>query len=573
MQPLSVVPDSATPDSTLRKSAPRTGSTPGGAILHLQASTPTWRRRVFGATQLSQGKLWLGIICTGIAAALLLPLAYLLLRASNVGIGTALNLLIHPRSLQIFWNSVVLVVWVTGLSLALSIPLAWLTVRTDLPGKRIWSVLCALPLVIPSYVGAYALVAMMGPRGIVQGWLAPLGIERLPSIYGLPGAVWALTIFSFPYLFLSVRAGLQRLDPATEEAARSLGYGAWQTFWRVTLPSLRPSLAAGGLLVALYVLSDFGAVAILRFNSFTRAIYIQYLTSFDRSLASLLALVLVLVSIFLLFAAQRFQGTQRYYRAGTGVGRRQHEIELGQWKWPALALCLAVVSASLLMPTGVVVYWLVRGILAGESLQPVLQATLNSLQAATLAALACVLLAMPLAYLTARYSGAFSSWILRAVYVGNGLPAIVVAISLVFFGANYAPVLYQTLFTLLFAYVVRFLPEGLGTIRASLMQISPRMEEAARSLGLNRRAMIYKVLIPLLRPGLWAGFALVFLSTIKELPATLLLSPSGFSTLATQIWSATDEAFFTRAAAPSLILLTVSALSIFLILRQEADEA
>lgn len=570
MQNIPTSHDSQMPDSQLQNPAAR--AIPQPAPGHARA----WRTRLSRGAQISQGKAWLGVICTLIAAALLLPLAYLLLRAADVGIIRSYELLSNPRALQIFWNSIILVVWVTGLSLILSIPLAWLTIRTDLPARRLWSVLCALPLVIPSYVGAYALVAMMGPRGIVQGWLEPFGIMRLPSIYGLPGAVWALTIFSFPYLFLSVRAGLQRLDPATEEASRSLGYGPWQTFWRVTLPSLRPSLAAGSLLVALYVLSDFGAVAILRFNSFTRAIYIQYLSSFDRSLASLLALVLVLLSIFLLFAAQRFQGAQRYYRAGTGAGRTQSVIRLGRWKWPALLLCVFVVTGSLLLPTGVVVYWLVRGLLAGESLQPVLQATWNSLQAATLAALVCVILAMPLAYLTARYSGAFSNWILRAVYVGNGLPAIVVAISLVFFGANYAPMLYQTIFTLLFAYVVRFLPEGLGTIRASLMQISPRMEEAARSLGLNRRAMIYRVLIPLLRPGLWAGFALVFLSTIKELPATLLLSPSGFPTLATQIWSATDEAFFTRAAAPSLILLAVSALSIFLILRQESvatDEA
>jgi iron(III) transport system permease protein len=528
-----------------------------------------WKQRVRTWARLSQGKVWLGIICIAITALLLLPLVYLLLRASGVGLQNSLAILLQPRSLQIFWNSVILVIWVTGLSLVLALPLAWLTVRADLPGRRIWSVLCALPLVIPSYVGAYALVAMMGPRGIVQGWLSPLGVERFPSIYGLWGAVWALTIFSFPYLFLSIRAGLQRLDPATEEVARSLGFGPWQTFWRVTLPALRPSVAAGGLLVALYVLSDFGAVAILRFNSFTRAIYIQYLTSFDRTLAALLALVLVFLSVFLLFAAQRFQGSQRYYRAGTGASRAQALVDLGAWKWPALGYCFAVITASLLLPTGVVVYWLIRGFLAGESLQPVLTATLNSLQAATLAAFVCVILALPLAYLTARYVGLFSNWILRGVYVSNGLPAIVVAISLVFFGANYAPALYQTIFTLLFAYVVRFLPEGLGTIRASLMQISPRMEEAARNLGLSRLAMVYRVLIPLLRPGLWAGFALVFLSTIKELPATLLLSPSGFPTLATQIWSATDEAFFTRAAAPSLILLTVSALSIFLILRQE----
>ena len=202
-----------------------------------------------------------------------------------------------------------------------ALPLAWLTIRTNLPARRLWSILTALPLVFPSYVGGYAFVAMMGPQGIVQGWLEPMGIERLPSIYGLPGTAWVLTIFTYPYLLLSIRAGLRNLDPALEEAARNLGYGPWQTFRRVTLPALRPAIAAGSLLVSLYVLSDFGAVSIMRYNSFTRVIYIQYLSSFDRSLAALLSLVLVAMTIMLLFTAQRFQGRQRLYRAGIGSAR------------------------------------------------------------------------------------------------------------------------------------------------------------------------------------------------------------------------------------------------------------
>ncbi len=178
-------------------------------------------------------------------------------------------------------------------------------------------------------------------------------------------------------------------------------------------------------------------------------------------------------------------------------------------------------------------------------------------------------LALPVAYLTVRFPSRYSTWVYRSSYLGNGLPGIVIALSLVFFGANYAPFIYQTLAMLLFAYVVRFLPEAAGTIRSGLLQISPRLEEAARSLGLNRRRTVWRVTLPLLRPGIWAGVALVFLSAMKELPATLLLGPTGFTTLATQIWSATGEAFFTRAAAPALILLAVSALSMTLILRQE----
>ena len=509
-------------------------------------------------------------LTTGIIAALmLLPPAYLILRALGVGVAHAVEMLVQPRTLQVIANSAVLALLVTGLSLLFALPLAWLTVRTDLPGRRVWSILTVLPLVYPSYVGGYAFVATMGPRGIIQDFLEPLGIERLPSVYGLPGATWVLTIFTYPYLLLAVRAGLRNMDPALEEAARNLGYGAWQTFRHVTLPALRPSIAAGSLLVALYVLSDFGAVSILRFNSFTRAIYVQYVSSFDRSLAAVLSLVLVVMTILLLFAAQRFQGQQRLYRAGVGTARTLHPVPLGRWRMPALLFCTGVVTASLILPTAVVTYWLMRGVQAGESLLPVWAAAGNSVKAAVLAGAVAVVLALPVAYLAVRFPSRYSLLVSQAVYLGYGLPGIVIALSLVFFGANYAPMVYQTLAMLIFGYTVRFLPQAMGNVRTGLMQISPRLEEAGRSLGVGRRVMLRRITLPLLRPSIWTGAALVFMSTLKELPITLLLGPTGFTTLATQIWAAADEAFFARAAAPSLLLLAVSAVGVGIILRQE----
>ncbi len=514
----------------------------------------------------------LNVIAALIAGMMLLPLTYLIWRSLSAG--NALDLIFRASTVRILWNSVLLAALVTGFSLLLSLPLAWLTVRTDLPGRRLWSVLITLPLVFPSYVGGYALVAMLGPRGMVQNWLEPLGVERLPSVYGLVGATYALTIFTFPYLLLTIRAGLRNLDPALEEASRGMGYGPWQTFRRVTLPALRPAIAAGVLLVALYVLSDFGAVSILRYNSFTRAIYVQYLSSFDRSYAALLSLVLVALTLLLLFGAQRIQGRSRpYYRMGAGAARSMQRQALGAWRWPALALCGSVVLAGLFVPLSVVVYWLVRGLRVGEPLLPAFQATFHSVQASTLAALAAIILALPVAYLAVRFPSRYSNLISQSVYVGYGLPGIVIALSLVFFGANFLPWLYQTLTMLIFAYVVRFLPQATGTVRTSLLRMSPRLEEAARSMGASRSRTIGRITLPLLRPGIWTGAALVFLSTMKELPATLLLGPTGFTTLATQIWSATQEAFFTRAAVPSLILLAVSAVSIAIILGQEERDA
>lgn len=508
-----------------------------------------------------------------IALLLLVPLFYLFLRAASVGPSAAIELLVRSRVLTVMGNSLGLALVVTAISLLVSLPLAWLTVRTDLPGRRLWSILTVLPLVFPSYVGSFALLAMMGPRGMLQGWLEPLGVERLPSIYGWTGAAWALTLFTYPYLLLGIRAGLRNMDPALEEAARNLGHSPWQTFLRVTLPGLRPAIGAGSLLVSLYVLSDFGAVSMLRFNTFTRAIYLQYTSSFDRSLAALLALILLLMTVLLLFASRWLEGAGRYYRSSSGVQRKHKVVALGRWTVPALLLCLFVVTATLIMPLSVVVYWLVRGVLSGESLLPVWIATWNSMRASTLAALACVVLAFPIVYLAVRYPRRSSTVISQSIYVGYALPGIVVALSLVFLGANYLPLLYQSLTMLIFAYTVRFLPQAAGSIRTSLLQVSPRLEEASRSLGRNRRQTLARITVPLLQPGIWSGAALVFLTTMKELPATLLLSPTGFTTLATQIWSAVGEAFFARAAAPALILLGVSALSVGIILRQEERSA
>lgn len=510
-----------------------------------------------------------------VVAAAMLPLVYLVIRAAGAA-PRAWEQLLQPRTLAIFANSALLVVTVTGAALLLAVPLAWLTSMTDLPGRRFWTIATTLPLVIPSYVGAYAILTMFGPRGILQGWLAPLGVERLPEIYGFPGAWLALTLFTYPYVLMTVRAAWRRLDASLEEAARSLGHGPWSAFRRATLPHLRPGMAAGGLLVALYTLSDFGAVSLLRFNVFTQAIFVQYRSSFDRSLAALLSLLLVATTLAILWAEQRAQGrSSRLYRSHGSSARPPKLVRLGKWTWPALFFCGFVVVLALGLPLGVTIYWLAPGLLGQASIDwpDVGRAALNSLYAAGLAALVTSLAALPVALVSARYCHRLTHLLERASHVGYGLPGLVIALSLVFFGANYAPFLYQTLALLIFAYAVRFLPQAVGSTRTSLLQVNPRLEEAGRNLGLSSWQVWLKVTLPLVRPGILAGTALVFLTTIKELPATLLLGPTGFDTLASEIWSATAEAFFAKAAAPALILVAVSSLSIAVILSQDRDHA
>jgi iron(III) transport system permease protein len=490
-----------------------------------------------------------------IVALVLLPLAYLLVRAGSGGFA-AWEVLGRRGTAELVLRTVLLVAAVVAAAVALGVPLAWLVARTDLPAPRFWAAVLALPLVIPSYVAALALLGALGPRGLLQRLLeGPFGVERLPEIYGFPGAFLALTLSTYPYVFLLAAAGLRSLDPALEEAARSLGRRPLAVFARVTLPALRPSIGAGGLLVALYALADFGAVSLMQYRALTHAIYLQYRSLFDRTPAAVLGLVLVALTAVVLLAEARTRRRARYHRTAPGAARAPRRVALGPWRWPAVALCCAVAGLFLALPLAVLVYWAARA----DEVEIAWEAAGSSLLASGLAALVAVVAAVPVAYLAERHRASWTRALERAAYSANALPGIVIALALVFFAARYAGPLYQSLALLVFAYVVRFFPQALAGAGSALRGIDPRLEEAARGLGRSPLAVAARVTAPLAAPGLLAGAALVFLSAMKELPATLLLRPIGFDTLATEIWRHTATGSYSRAAPAALLLIVVSA--------------
>jgi len=516
--------------------------------------------------------LWLLGPSVFIALAMLVPVAYLALRSAGAS-DSAWELLFRARTAWTLGRTALLAVSVTGVAVLLAVPLAWLTARSDLPWRRFWGVVSVLPLVIPSYVSAFLVVSALGPRGLLQQMLEPLGVERLPEIYGLPGATLALGLLTYPYVLLTVRGAMENLDASLEQSARSLGYGPWRAFWHVTLPQLRPAIAAGALLVALYTLSDFGAVSLMRYETFTWSIYQQYQSAFDRSVAAVLSLALVAMATAILVLESRSRGRMKYYRSGSGASRRAGVTRLGRWRWPAAAFCGIVASLALALPVAILGYWLARGIAAGEALSPLWSEARNSLYGSVLAALVAAALAVPAAALLVRHPGKLSRGLEFTSYVGYALPGVVVALALVFFGANYARPVYQSIWLLVFAYVVLFFPVALSAVRSAMVQINPRLEEAARGLGLSPPKVMARVTFPLLRPGVLAGAALVFLVAMKELPATIILGPLGFATLATAIWSASSEAFFARAAAPGLLLILLSSVPMaFLVVRLRSPE-
>lgn len=503
-----------------------------------------------------------------VGVAMALPVLYLTIRAFAGG-AEPIGEILRPRTLETLAATLALAVAVTATAVAVALPLAWLTVRTDLPLRGALSVLAVLPLAIPSYVAAFAILTFLGPRGLLQGALAgPLGVARLPDVTGFPGALIALTLVTYPYVYLSVASALGRMDPRLEEASRALGAGPWRTFWRITIPLLRPAMAAGALLVGLYTLSDFGAVSLMRYGSFTRVIYSYYQASIDRSAAATLGLLLVALTAGVLALELLTRGRARQHSSGAGAARRMQLTRLGQWRTPALVFGWGMTFSCLGIPLGAVGYWSLRGAGAEEALAGVWTAAGRSALASGLAAWAAVAMAIPIAYLAARYRGWMVKMLEGLTYSSYALPGIVLALSLVFFAANYVPALYQSLALLVFAYVVRFLPQAIGPARSTLLQVKPRLEESARSVGRGPLQALTSVTLPLMRPGLMAGGALVFLTAMKELPATLLLGPTGYETLATRVWMAADEGFFAQAGSPALLLIVVASVPmLFLIPR------
>lgn len=504
------------------------------------------------------------------ASAACVPLVYLLVRAAQAD-ADDWSLVWTDGTLHLLLNTVGLTVAVTASCAAIALPIAYLTERTDVPFASFWRSITVTPLAIPSYVGAFAFIIALGPRGSLQDLLAPLGVESIPQIYGFFGAWLTLTLFTFPYLLLVVRAGLRDLDPSIEESARSLGQSAWGAFWRVTVPQLRVPIATGSLLVALYVISDFGAVSFMRFETFTWALYSRIKSAFDLSGAAVLSLVLVgLVAVVLLVDWSQRRNA-RYHRLGSGAARVPRLVTLGRLRWPAVFGMAVIMVVALCVPVAVLFHWLAVGLNHGETFPGIWSAALNSVYASALAGGVTVAVAIPITVVVIRRPGFLSRIVDRVSYVGYALPGVVVAFALIFFTLRVIPVIYQSIITLVFAYMVLFLPQAIAGLRTSLVRIQPSLEETSRSLSRSPWQTFCSVTLPLIAPGVLAGFALVFLTTMKELPATVILAPIEFDTLATTLWGHTEEAFFARAAAAALLLLACAALPMFLLFGSDRE--
>ena len=469
----------------------------------------------------------------------LLPLSYLVVRAAEGGWGPIGDTLLRSRTLELTVRSLALAALVTLACLVIGTSLAWLVTRTDLPGRRIVQVVVGLPLALPSYVAAWS-------------WLG-----AVPSLAGGVGAFVVLTSISYPFVYLPVMAALRRCDPSLEDAARTLGRGPLQVMWRVTLPQVRPAAVGGGLLVALYVLSDFGAVATMRHEVLTHVIYRSYRASFDRTPAAVLGCLLAVLTVVILLLESRVRR-----RSGALIGgrspRRQPVVHLGRWRWVALLGPVALSVAALGVPLWGMSKWFTRGTSRADP-AALVEAAGNTLVVALLAAAAVVLLALPVALLTVRHHGRLSRVATSAAYAGHALPGVVVGLALVFFGVRFARPLYQELPMLVLAYVVLFLSLALGALQASISQIPTSLDDAARTLGRSPWGVWREIVLRMATPGIAAAATLVLLTTMKELPATLFLRPTGFDTMATRLWGHVSALSYAAAAPYAVAIVLLAA--------------
>lgn len=502
------------------------------------AAVPARRRRAAPPALLAWGAV--------AGAVAVVPLGYLAVRALERGPEGFVAVLARPRTLDLLGASVLLAASVTAACVVLGALAAWLVVRTDLPGRRAFGVLFALPLAVPSYVAGFT-------------W-----ISGAPGLAGFWGAFGVLTTVSTPYVYLPVAAALRSADGGLEEVARSLGQGPSRVLLGVTLRRAWPAAAAGGLLVALYVLSDFGAVSLMRYDTFTLGIYTSYRGTFDRTPAAVLGCVLVALAALVTLGEARARG-RAARRVARGAARPAAPVRLGRWRpaWTGGALLLVAVSLG--VPAASLVHWSVVGSSFGPDLPDLAAAGLVTLQVAALGAVATTLLALPVGVLGARYRTRAAAALETSVYVAHALPGITVGLALVFLGIRLVPGLYQQTPLLVLAYAVLFLPLAVGAVRTAVAAVPPALEEVGRTLGHSRSAVLARVTLPLAAPGVAAGAALVFLTAAKELPATLLLRPTGTDTLATRLWAHTGTGQYAAAAPYAVLLVLLAAVPVLLL--------
>jgi len=519
-----------------------------------------------------------------IAAVLALPIAGLVLGALAPGVAGVWSHLLHSVLPRYVANSLILTVCVGLGTAVVGTACAWLIAACDFPGRRWLGWALVLPLAMPAYVVAYAYTDLLQFSGPVQTWLREATGWRardywFPEIRSLPGAAGLLVLVLYPYVYLPVRAAFAERSPNLMHAARLAGLSGWQAFLRVALPLTRPALAAGVALAGMETLADYGVVSYFALETLTTGVFKAWFSLGDRAAAAQLSLLLLAVVMVVLWLERVSRGRARFHGAAAPSAPRRLA---GLKGWGASLACLIPVMLGFLLPVAI----LLR--LAWQDTHLAMLARYavlvgNSFTAAGMAAGVAVVVGLALAYAARLRPRAMVVLSVRLAGLGYAVPGAVLAVAILVplarfdnaldaflqahWGVKSGLLLTGSIAALVYAYVVRFLALALSNIEAGLARITPAMDEAARTLGCSPIGTAVRVHAPLLLRALLIGALLVFVDVLKELPATLVLRPFDFDTLATRAYNLAKDERLGEAALPSLTIVLVGLLPVMLVSR------
>lgn len=542
-------------------------------------SLPRKRRRDGGGLGLRATAFFFAGLC-------LLPMVAVLVAALLGGTGTIAHLsdTVLPRYVWATAQLVVLVALGTG---AIGVGAAWLVTMTRFPGVRVFEIALALPLAFPAYVLAYAYTHFLDHPGAVQtllrevtGW-GPRDYW-FPEVRSLPGAAAMLTLVLYPYVYLLARAAFLQQSATAFLAARALGRNAWGAFWSVSLPMARPAIAGGILLAVMETIADFGTVSYFGVQTFATGIYTSWFAMADRAAAAQLALCLLAFALLLASLERMQRGAARHHVTGARFERMEPARLTGWASAAAIAACGLPVVFGFLLPVGLL---LEMGIGSGQDLLSprYLRFVQNSMTLAATAAIITVFAAVLIGFTQRLMSSRLTQTAAHIARIGYAVPGGVIAVGLLVpfaafdnaldawmrstFGVSTGLLFTGSIWLLVAAYVVRFMAAALSAYDGGQSTIHTNMDAVARTLGHSPAGMLRRIHLPILRPSVLTALLIVFVDVMKELPATLIMRPFNFDTLAVQAHRLAADERLNGAAVPSLVIFAVGLLPVILVCR------
>jgi iron(III) transport system permease protein len=503
----------------------------------------------------------------------ILPMAAVGIAALGGGTDTLVSL--SQSVLPRYAGTTALLVLIVGIGTAvIGTSTAWLVTATRFPGRRILEIALALPLTFPAYVLAYAYTDLLDHPGWVQSTLRDLtgwGPRDywFPEIRSLGGAAAMLTLVLYPYVYLLARAAFLRQSSTAYIAARTLGQGPWGAFFRVSVPVARPAIAGGVLLALMETLADYGTTAYFGVQTFATGIYVSWFGLFDRAAAAQLALCLLVVALTLATIERRQRRHLRHHDAGRRFERMEPAQLKGRAAAGALIVCGLPVFFGFLLPTALLLT-LASGASQLLFTPRYLGFLQNSLTLASTAALLTVAAAITMGFNARLHPTKGAQTAMRIAGIGYAVPGGVIAVGLLFpfaafdnaldrvmeanFGIDTGLLITGSIWLMIAAYMVRFMAVALNTYESGLATLNPNVDAVARTLGHGPAPMLRRIHVPILQPSILTALLIVFVDVMKELPATLILRPFNYDTLAVQAHRLASDERLAEAAVPSLVI-------------------